>query len=105
MIGSRLGAYSNDLSAVAVGIRLLNTIAPGTPTPLQFRSRSVRLFSRSETSGMLQKSVSDVCLSTTLANCSAPSPVMSLKPMLCGTDKGCRCQRLLTAGMQDGVRT
>ena len=56
------------------------------------------LFSRSVTSGILQKSVSDVCSSTTVANCFAPSPVMLLKPTLCGTDTGRKCQRLLTVG-------
>ena len=56
------------------------------------------LFSRSETSGMLQKSVSDVCSRTALANCSAPSPVMLLKPTLYSTDTGRKCQGLLTVG-------
>ena len=92
-MGSKLAAYFSDFSAVAVGTKLINTIAPGTPTPFLFRSRSVMLFSRSETSGMLQKSVSDVCSSTTFANCSAPSPVMPLEPTLCGTDTGRKCQR------------
>ena len=91
-----MAAYLSVFSAVAEGRRLLSTIAPGTQTLLLFRSRSVMLFSRSETSGMLQKSVSDVCSSTTLANCSAPSPVMLLKPTLCGTETGRKCQRLLT---------
>ena len=91
-----MAAYLSVFSAVAEGRRLLSTIAPGTPTPLPLRSRSVMPFSRSETSGMLQKSVSDVCSSTTFANCSAPSPVMLLEPTLCGTETGRKCQRLLT---------
>ena len=71
-------AYFSDVRAVAAGIRLLKTIAPGTPTPLLFRSSSVTLFSRNETSGMLQKPVSEADSSTALANVLAPSPVMLL---------------------------
>ena len=56
------------------------------------------LFSRSETSGMLQKSVSDVCSSTTVASCFAPSPVMPLKLTLCGMNTEHKCQRVLTVG-------
>ena len=77
-------AYFSDVRAVAAGIRLLKTIAPGTPTPLLYRSSSVTLFSRNETSGMPQKSISEADSSTTLASASAPSPVMSLKPTLHG---------------------
>ena len=47
---------------------------------------------------MLQKSVNVVCSRTTLARLSASSPVMLLFPTLCGTDKGCKCQGLLTVG-------
>ena len=75
-------AHFSDLSAVAAGIKLLRTIAPGTPTPLSFRSSSVMVFSRSETSGMPQKSMREADLSTTLARFAAPSPVMPLKPTL-----------------------
>ena len=92
-----MAAYSSVCSAVAEDRRLLNTIAPGTPTLLLLRFRFEMLFSRSEMSGMLQKSVSDVCSSTALANCSAPSPVMSLEPTLRDTDTRRKCQRLLTA--------
>ena len=75
-------AHFSDLRAVAAGIKLLRTIAPGTPTPLSTKSSSVRPFSRSETSGMPQKLVSDADSSTALAKFAAPSPVMSLEPTL-----------------------
>ena len=75
-------AYFSDLSAVADGIRLLSTMAPGIPTPLSVRLSSVMVFWRNKTIGMLQKSVSDACSRTTLAILSAPSLVMSLPPTL-----------------------
>ena len=75
-------AHFSDLRAVAAGIKLLRTIAPGTPTPFFSKFSSVRPFSRSETSGMPQKLVSDADSSTALAKFAAPSPVMSLKPTL-----------------------
>ena len=75
-------AHFSDVMAVAAGINLLKTIAPGTLTPLLFRSSSVTLFERSEMSGMPQKSVSEADLSTVLARVSAPSPAMLLKPTL-----------------------
>ena len=75
-------AHFSDTRAVAAGSKLLNTIAPGTPTPFCARLSSVKLFSRSETSGMPQKSVSVADSSTTLAKLSAPSLVMLLKPTL-----------------------
>ena len=75
-------AYFSDVMAVAADIKLLKTIAPGTLAPLFERSSSVTPFSRNETSGMPQKSVSEADSSTTLANVSAPSPAISLKPTL-----------------------
>ena len=75
-------AHLSDVSAAAEGSSLLSTIAPGTPTPLLFRSSSVMVFSRKETSGIPQKSVILACSSTTVARFSAASPVMSLKPTL-----------------------
>ena len=75
-------AYLRDASAVADGRRLLSTIAPGTPIPFLSRSSSVMVFWRKETSGMPQKSLSTVCSRTTLANFSAPSPMMLLNPTL-----------------------
>ena len=60
----------------------LRTIAPTMPTPLPSRLSSVTLFSRSETRGMPQKSVSEADWSTTLARVSAASPVMPLWPTL-----------------------
>ena len=77
-----VAAYLREASADADGRRLLSTIAPGTPTPFSFRSSSVMVFWRKETSGMPQKLVSTVCSRTTLANFSAPSPMMSLNPTL-----------------------
>ena len=50
-------AHLSDVSAAAEGSNLLSTIAPGTPMPLPGRSSSVMLFSRSEVSGIPQKSV------------------------------------------------
>ena len=50
-------AYLSDVIAVAEGSSLLNTIAPGTPTPLRSRLSSVMLFSRSEASGIPQNLV------------------------------------------------
>ena len=75
-------AHLSDVSAAAEGSNLLSTIAPGTPSPLSFRSSSVMLFSRKEASGIPQKSVILACSSTTLASWSAASPVMLLKPTL-----------------------
>ena len=75
-------AHFSDVSASAEGSNLLSTIAPGTPTPLHFRSSSVMLFSRKETSGIPQKSVMMACSSTTATRFSAASPVMLLKPTL-----------------------
>ena len=78
-------AYFSDVSAAAEGSNVLSTIAPGTPTPLLYRLRAVMLFSRREVSGIPQKFVSEGCSSTTLASCSAPSPLMSLRPTLHST--------------------
>ena len=50
-------AYLSDVIAVAEGSNLLNTIAPGTPTPLYSRLSSVMQFSRKEMSGIPQKPV------------------------------------------------
>jgi hypothetical protein len=78
-------AHLSDVSAAAEGSNLLSTIAPGTPKPLQIapgRSSSVMLFSRSEASGIPQKSVIMACSSTTVARWLAASPVISLKPTL-----------------------
>ena len=75
-------AHFSDVSATAEGSSLLSTIAPGTPTPFLFRSSSVMVFSRKETSGIPQKSVIPACSSTTMARFSAASPVTSLKPTL-----------------------
>ena len=75
-------AHLSEVSAAAEGSSLLSTIAPGTPTPFHFRSSSVMLFSRKETSGIPQKSVMMACSSTALARWSASSPVMLLKPTL-----------------------
>ena len=50
-------AYLSDVIAVAEGSSLLNTIAPGTPTPLRSRLSSVMQFSRKEMSGIPQNSV------------------------------------------------
>ena len=72
----------SDLSAAAEGSSLLSTSAPGTPTPMLFRSSSVMLFSRKEMSGIPQKSVILACSSTAVARFSAASPVMLLKPTL-----------------------
>jgi hypothetical protein len=47
----------SDVIAVAEGSSLLNTIAPGTPTPLRSRLSSVMQFSRKEMSGIPQNSV------------------------------------------------
>ena len=58
------------------------------------------VFWRSETIGMLQKSVSDACSRTTLARLSAPSPVMSLEPTLYKTGVEFKRQRVLTAGIE-----
>ena len=91
-------AYFSDLSAVADGRRLLSTIAPGTPTPLLIRSSSVMVLWRSETIGMLQKSISDVCSRTTLAILSAPSPVIPLDPTLHEMGVKRLRQRALTVG-------
>ena len=82
------GAHLSDVSAAAEGSNLLSTIAPGTPTPLRSRLSSVILFSRSEASGIPQKSVIAACSSTTVARWSAASPVMLLKPTLCVTGAG-----------------
>ena len=60
-------AHLSDVIDVAEGSNLLNTIAPGTPTPLPYRLSSVMLFSRKETSGIPQKSVILACSSITLA--------------------------------------
>ena len=76
-------AYLSDVIAViAEGSSLLNTIAPGTPTPLRSRLSSVMQFSRKEMSGIPQKSVILACSSTTLASFSAASPVMLFQPTL-----------------------
>ena len=75
-------AYFSDVSAAAEGSNLLSTIAPGTSTFFPFKSSSVMLFSRKETSGIPQKSVILACSSTTLARWPAASPVISLKPTL-----------------------
>ena len=69
-------AHLSDLSAAAEGSNLLNTIAPGTPTPLRLRSSSVMLLSRSEASGIPQNSVIMACSSTTLTRWSAALPGM-----------------------------
>ena len=69
-------AHLTDERAVAEGSSLLKTIAPGTPTPLESRLSSVMLLSRSETSGMPQKSLRAAWLSTATAKLSAASPVM-----------------------------
>ena len=75
-------AHLSEVSAAAEGSNLLSTIAPGTPTPLLSRSSSVMLFSRSEVSGIPQKSVIVACSSTTVARWLAASPVIPLKPTL-----------------------
>ena len=72
----------SDVSAAAEGSNLLSTIAPGTPTPFPSRSSSVMMFSRSEASGIPQKSVIVACSSTTVARWSAASPVMLLEQTL-----------------------
>ena len=74
--------HFSDLSATAEGSNLLNTIAPGTLTPLPSRLSSVMLFSRKEASGIPQKSVILACSSTAMARFSAASPVMLLKRTL-----------------------
>jgi hypothetical protein len=75
-------AHLSDLSAAAEGSNLLSTIAPSTPMYLPSRSSSVMLFSRSEASGIPQKSVIVACSSTTVARWLAASPVMLLWPTL-----------------------
>jgi len=75
-------AHLSEVSAAAEGSNLLSTIAPGTPTPICFRSSSVMKFSRSEVSGIPQKSVIVACSSTTVARWLAASPVIPLKPTL-----------------------
>ena len=72
----------SDVSAAAEGSNLLNTIAPGTPTPFSSRLSSVMLFSRKEASGISQKSVILACSNTALASWSAASPVMLLSATL-----------------------
>ena len=72
----------SDVSAAAEGSNLLSTIAPGTPTPLRSRLSSVILFSRSEASGIPQKSVIAACSSTAMARWLAASPVMLLEQTL-----------------------
>ena len=72
----------SDVSAAAEGSNLLSTIAPGTPMPLPGRSSSVMLFSRSEVSGIPQKSVMLACSNTALASWSRASPVMLLSATL-----------------------
>ena len=69
-------AHLSNVSAAAEGSSLPSTIAPGTLTPLAFRLSSVMLFSRSEASGIPQKSVILACSNTTLASWSAALPVM-----------------------------
>ena len=81
-------AHLSDLSAAAEGSNLLNTIAPGSPTPLRSRSSSVMLLSRSEASGIPQNSVIMACSSTTLARWLAALPVMLLKPTLRHRNEG-----------------
>ena len=84
----------SDVSAAAEGSNLLSTIAPGTPTPFPSRLSSVMLFSRSEASGIPQKSVIAACSSTTVARWLAASPVMLLEPTLCvsqGQEMSERC--------------
>ena len=73
----------SEVSAVAEGSNLRSTIAPGTPTPLCSRLSSVMLFSRSEASGIPQKSVIAACSSTTVARWLAATPVMLLEQALC----------------------
>ena len=75
-------AHLSDVIAVAEGSSLLSTRAPGTPTPLFSRLSSVILFSRSEASGIPQKSVIAACSSTTVARWLAASPVMLLEQTL-----------------------
>ena len=89
-------SHFSEVRAVAVGIRLLRTIDPGIPMPFPRRSSSVTLFSRRETSGVPQKSVSDGDSSTILARFSAPSPVMPLEPTLQNVGGVNRCHWLLT---------
>ena len=72
----------SDVSAAAEGSNLLSTIAPGTPKPVLSRLSSVTLFSRSEASGIPQKSVIAACSSTTVARWLAASPVMLLEQTL-----------------------
>ena len=76
------GAHLSEVSAAAEGSNLLSTIAPGMPTPLPSRLSSVMLFSRSEASGIPQKSVIAACSSTTVARWLAASPVMLLEQTL-----------------------
>jgi hypothetical protein len=71
-------AHLSDVTAAAEGSSLLSTIAPGTSTHLLFRSSSMKQFSRSEASGIPQKSVIVACCSTTVARWLAASPVMLL---------------------------
>ena len=97
LVGFELQAHSKEVRAVAVGIRLLRTIAPGTPTPLLVRLSLLTLFLRSETSGMPQKSVSEADSSTTLARFSALSTVILFQPTLQKTGGGSRCHGLMTA--------
>ena len=106
---TRAGAHLSDVSAAAEGSNLLSTIAPGTPTPLCCRSSSVMLFSRSEASGIPQKSVIAACSSTTVARWLAASPVMLLVPTLRhgrahgkGMSKG--PARDLRCGSRQGIR-
>ena len=77
-----LQTHFSEVRPVAVGIKLLRIIAPGTPTPFCDKTSSVTLFSRRETSGMPQKSVSEADSSTTLARFSDPSPLMLFQPTL-----------------------
>ena len=58
------------------------------------------VFWRNETSGMPQKLVRTVCSRTTLANFSAPSPVMLLNATLHETGVDFKRQGVLTAGIE-----
>ena len=77
-----VATHLSDVRAAAEGSSLLKTIAPGTPTPLPWRSSSVMLFSRSETSGMPQKSIIAAWPSAATAKWLADSPVMLFQPTL-----------------------
>ena len=93
--------HFKDFKAVVAGNNLLKMSAPGTPTPLPFKSSSEMLFSRREERGMPPKSMSEVWVSTTCASCSAPSPVIPLLLTLQVQKEGNKRVEMLSVAADD----